>query len=83
MKKQHCFNGLYGSRKTEVGKRLAKLLKMNFVDTDTVIEAAVGMKIPDIFQKHGEEHFRSEEAAVIRKAADNNCCVIATGKCRT
>lgn len=80
MKKSNIvLTGFMGAGKTEVGKRLAKLLKMNFVDTDTAIEAAVGMKIPDIFQKHGEEHFRSEEAAVIRKAADNNRCVIATG----
>jgi shikimate kinase len=71
--------GFMGVGKTEVGRRLAELLEMKFIDTDTAVESAVGMKIPDIFQKYGEERFRCEEAAVIRKAAVCSNCVIATG----
>ncbi|CEO90035.1 shikimate kinase [Syntrophaceticus schinkii] len=80
MKKSNIvLTGFMGVGKTEVGRRLAELLEMKFIDTDTAVESAVGMKIPDIFQKYGEERFRCEEAAVIRKAALCSNCVIATG----
>jgi 3-dehydroquinate synthase len=80
MKKSNIvLTGFMGVGKTEVGRRLAELLEMKFIDTDTAVESAVGMKIPDIFQKYGEERFRCEEAAVIRKAAVCSNCVIATG----
>jgi 3-dehydroquinate synthase len=80
MKKSNIvLTGFMGVGKTEVGRRLAELLEMKFIDTDTAVESAVGMKILDIFQKYGEERFRCEEAAVIRKAALCSNCVIATG----
>jgi shikimate kinase len=54
MKKSNIvLTGFMGVGKTEVGRRLAELLEMKFIDTDTAVESAVGMKIPDIFQKYG------------------------------
>lgn len=80
MKKSNIvLTGFMGVGKTQVGKRLAQLLEMDFFDTDIAIEEAVGMKIPEIFRRYGEERFRDEETATIRQAADEYSCVIATG----
>ncbi|MDB5584665.1 MAG: shikimate kinase, partial [Bradyrhizobium sp.] len=46
---------------------------------DTEIEAAAGMSIPDIFETHGEPHFRDGEARVIARLLDGGPSVIATG----
>ncbi|MDD2555127.1 MAG: shikimate kinase [Syntrophaceticus sp.] len=80
MKKSNIvLTGFMGVGKTRVGKRLAQLLEMDFIDTDIAIEAAVGLTIPEIFRQYGEERFRNEETAVIRQAAAKHNFVIATG----
>ncbi len=71
--------GFMGVGKTETGKLLAELLAMDFIDTDAAVEAAMGMKIAEIFRKYGEGRFRSEEASAIEKASLRRGCVIATG----
>jgi shikimate kinase len=37
----------------------------NFLDTDVIIEKATSMKIPEIFEKEGEEGFREAEAQIL------------------
>ncbi len=68
-----------GSGKTSVGHRLASLLNTDLVDSDTEIEAAAGMKIPDIFETYGEAHFRDGERKVLARLLTASPCVIATG----
>ena len=70
--------GFMGVGKTAVGKQLAQLLQMEFIDTDQLIEES-GMKIPDIFHLYGEDRFRREEMLAGKKAAASSYCVIATG----
>ncbi|MGD4056811.1 shikimate kinase, partial [Xanthomonas citri pv. citri] len=45
--------GMMGVGKSTIGRRLALRLKLPFVDADTEIEAAAGMTIPEIFERHG------------------------------
>ena len=71
--------GMMGAGKSTIGRRMAARLKLPFVDADTEIEAAAGMSIPDIFETHGEPHFRDGEARVIARLLDNGPAVIATG----
>ena len=52
---------------------------MPFVDADAEIEAAAGMTIPEIFEKHGEPYFRAGEARVIARLLDSGPQVLATG----
>ncbi|MBR0967982.1 shikimate kinase [Bradyrhizobium diazoefficiens] len=71
--------GMMGVGKSTIGRRLALRLKLPFVDADTEIEAAAGMTIPEIFEQHGEPHFRDGEARVIARLLDGGPIVLATG----
>ena len=71
--------GMMGAGKSTIGRRLAVRLRLPFLDADMEIEAAAGMSIPDIFEAHGEPHFRDGEARVIARLLDNGPCVLATG----
>ena len=64
--------GFMGCGKSTVGKKLSQMTQMEFVDMDGYIEKRAGMKIPDIFEKHGEGFFRDleHEAAEKRIAED-------------
>ena len=55
LKKNIVLIGMMGSGKSTLGKILAKNLKMNFLDTDLLIEKECKLKIKDIFQEYGEE----------------------------
>ena len=69
--------GPMGVGKTTVGKKLAKALKVPFIDTDAVVVAEHG-EISHIFETQGEPAFRAlEEAAVA--AAITEPAVVATG----
>src|SRR6267378_6394527 len=71
--------GMMGAGKSTIGRRLSVRLRLPFLDADIEIEAAAGMSIPDIFETHGEPHFRDGEARVIARLLDNGPAVIATG----
>lgn len=59
--------GAPGAGKTRLGKRIAKALRVPFIDTDKRIVAAHG-PISEIFSKHGEAAFRAIERDVVSKA---------------
>ncbi len=71
--------GLMGAGKTSVGKRLAAILGVGFVDSDAEIEAAAAMTIPEIFARLGEPAFRDGERRVIARLLTERPRVIATG----
>jgi shikimate kinase len=66
-----------GVGKTTIGRRLAKELKIPFVDTDVLIAKNHG-PVPEIFEKQGESVFRElEEDTVMSQLATR--AVVATG----
>jgi len=71
--------GLMGTGKTTVGRLLARKLKMEFIDSDRVIEERTGADIPLIFEKEGETGFRAREAAIIDELTQKKNIVLATG----
>jgi shikimate kinase len=71
--------GYRGSGKTSIGRRLAELLGLGFVDTDILIADAAGTTIRDIFAAEGEAGFRQRESAAIASVATRDGLVIALG----
>ena len=67
-----------GAGKSSVGKKLAKHLKFNFVDSDLLIEKKYGKSLQDILSQNGNEKFKEiEEGALL--LVDFNQIVLATG----
>lgn len=78
--------GMMGVGKSSVGRRLAALLGVPFVDADEEIETAARMTIAEIFATYGEAYFRAGERRVIARllgessdAVGHRVKVIATG----
>jgi len=71
--------GFMGTGKTAVGKRLAALLDKGFYDTDNEVETVTGMTVSQLFSKYGEVRFRSEENLAVKRLAQKDNCIIATG----
>lgn len=59
--------GFMGAGKTSVGRRLARDLRLRFVDTDCLIEERQQTTINEIFASRGEEYFRDLETAVLEE----------------
>jgi len=62
-----------------VGRRLAKLLHLNFFDTDQIIEERTGVSIGYIFEIEGEEGFRKRESKLLEEVSKSGSAVISTG----
>jgi shikimate kinase len=72
--------GLMGAGKTSIGRRLAARLDLPFRDADHEIESAAGCTIEEIFERYGEDEFRSGERRVIgRLLQEETPHVLATG----
>lgn len=71
--------GMMGSGKSTVGRRLAAMLKREFVDADRELEARLGVPIATIFELEGEDGFRRREAALIDELTQRPGVVLATG----
>jgi shikimate kinase len=71
--------GPMGTGKTAVGKSLARLLGVPFIDSDAEIERAAGVDIPYIFDEEGEEGFRRRERHALAELCLREPIVLATG----
>lgn len=78
MTKDLILIGMPGCGKSSMGRRLAKKLKMPFLDLDKEIEEAAGKPIPQIFETDGEEGFRHLETMTFAASLGGGS-VIATG----
>jgi shikimate kinase len=68
-----------GTGKSSVGKALARMTGMEFMDLDELIEAETGQSINDIFAQQGESLFRSMETAALRKITPRDNILLSTG----
>jgi shikimate kinase len=68
-----------GSGKSSIGKKLSKMMKFDFLDTDNLIEENTGVDIPTIFEHEGEAGFREREKNILREISNCQRTVIGTG----
>lgn len=71
--------GLPGSGKSTIGRRLAKALGLEMLDTDAALEKKTGRTIADIFANDGEAEFRRIEAEVVCDALATHDGVLSLG----
>ena len=71
--------GMMGSGKSSVGRALATMSGVPFVDTDQLVEVALGMSVADVWDQHGEEAFRDAEQSVIEEIGVTQAVVAAGG----
>ena len=71
--------GMHGSGKSTIGVLLAKLLGLDFVDTDIVIQAREGELLQAVLDRAGVEPFLDLEADAICSLSYPNGAVIAPG----
>ncbi len=79
MKKNLLLTGMMGVGKSTIGKKLAKKLKLKFVDIDQIIEKKEKMTIKEIFENKGENYFRKTEKKISLEELKNSNTVIALG----
>lgn len=79
MKKNIVLVGLMGAGKSTIGRQLARRMRLEFYDSDHVIEERMGVPISTIFAVEGEDGFRERETAIIEELSQKQGIVLATG----
>jgi shikimate kinase len=71
--------GYMGSGKTTLGRRLARLMGLNFIDLDKYIEERHCRTVQQLFAGEGEEIFRRYERKALEEVAEYDDVVVSTG----
>jgi shikimate kinase len=71
--------GPMGAGKSTIGRQLARDLRLEFFDSDQVIEERAGADITWIFDVEGEDGFRDREIQMIDELSQKSGIVLATG----
>ena len=71
--------GPMGAGKTTIGRFLAEILELEFIDLDTAIEERCGANIPWIFDVEGEAGFRKRESRMLEEITSRSNVLLATG----
>jgi shikimate kinase len=73
------FVGLMGAGKTAIGRKVAAILALPFIDSDQEIESVSRMTVPELFERYGETEFRALEQRVILRVLEHGPQVLSTG----
>lgn len=71
--------GYMGCGKSTIGRKLAELLGISFVDLDKYIEERYFKSVPAIFAEEGEERFREKERLSLLEVSQFENVVVGTG----
>lgn len=80
MRKNHIFLiGFMGSGKSTVAKYLSSAYQMKQIEMDEQIEKNEGRSISSIFEKEGEEYFRTLETELLKSLDPRETFVVSCG----
>lgn len=68
-----------GCGKSTLGRKLATILNLPFIDLDTFLEEKYFRTIPQIFAEEGEAAFRLKEQKVLHEVSAFDNVIVATG----
>lgn len=71
--------GYMGCGKSTIGRKVAALMGINFIDLDKFIEERNFKSVPDIFAQDGEMAFRLKERQALEEVSQFEDIVIGTG----
>ncbi len=71
--------GFMGAGKSTIGKKLAKAIGYQLIDSDKEISNQEGISISQLFETKGEAYFRQKEKEFINQLVGSENCIIATG----
>lgn len=71
--------GFMGCGKSTMGRSLASMLNLTFIDLDTYIEGKYFKTVPQIFAEEGETEFRKKEHKALEEVALFDDVIVATG----
>ena len=71
--------GYMGCGKTTIGRKIANLLGIGFVDLDKYIEERYFKSVPAIFAEEGEQAFREKERISLLEVAQFENIIVGTG----
>ena len=71
--------GFMGAGKSTIGRLLAARLNWQFLDLDAHLEGRTGATIAQLFERHGEAHFRRLESTALASALSRNNTILALG----
>jgi 3-dehydroquinate dehydratase type I len=71
--------GFMGTGKTTISKALSRITGFHEIDVDHYIVKKAGMEISDIFEKNGEEYFRTLETQALREIQKGKGQIISCG----
>lgn len=77
--KRIVLTGFMGAGKSTIGRLLASRIGWDFLDVDTHLEARTGATIPQLFERHGEPHFRRLESSALASALSRTSTVLSLG----
>ncbi len=71
--------GFMGCGKSTIGKELAAILNLKFIDSDEYLENKINKSISEIFSSKGEKYFRMKEKEILFEISKMNNVVISLG----
>ena len=71
--------GFMGAGKSTIARQLQKRLNMPLVEMDERIVKEQGMSINEIFDRHGEPHFRDIESALVVTLGQEEASIVSCG----
>lgn len=71
MQRPLYLSGFMASGKSTVGRLVAERAGVEFLDLDECVSARAGKSVSDIFEQHGEDHFRALERSELERQLAN------------